>query len=374
LKRTANRPQNSLHSGLAVTRLVSLLLLILLAPLAHGARWNMPTPYPEGEHHTRNIRLFSDEVREATGGALDIVVHANGSLFRHEQIHRAVRSGQVPIGEMLVGLLGNDDPLFKADNLPFIATDFDSARALWRATRVGMEESLEKQGLVLLFAVPWPPQGLYTKQPVTSVDDLSGSRMRAYSPLTSRLAVLLGATPTTVQVPEIAQAFGTGMIDAMITSAATGVSSQAWDFVGHYTDTRAWIPKNMVIVNRRALQRLPEAEREALLAAAANAETRGWRMAEEDTSRRTAELAANGIKVAQPSAELEAGLRAIGRTLLDEWLQEVGERGRTVLDALQPDSGSPFPPGGDPGGAGHNGSSHAPSAPLPREAPPGRSE
>ncbi|HRQ65000.1 MAG TPA: TRAP transporter substrate-binding protein [Xanthomonadaceae bacterium] len=323
-------------------------LLILPAPTALAARWNMPTPYPEGEHHTRNIRLFADDVREATGGDLDIVVHANGTLFRHEAIHRAVRSGQVPIGEMLIGLLGNDDPLFKADNLPFIASDFESARRLWQVTRTPMEEALEKQGLVLLFAVPWPPQGLYTKTPVTSVDELRGTRMRAYSPLTSRLAVLLDATPTTVQVPEIAQAFGTGMIDAMITSAATGVSSQAWDFVGHYTDTRAWIPKNMVILNRRAFQRLPESQRQALLAAAARAEARGWTMAEEDTARRTAELATHGIQVTQPSPQLEAGLRAIGRTLLEEWLQEVGTRGQVVLDALDDATGTLLPSGEGP--------------------------
>lgn len=318
-----------------MTRLLLLLAMSLLATSALAARWNMPTPYPETEHHTRNIIEFADDVRAASDGTVDIVVHANGALFRHAEIHRAVRSGQVPIGEMLVGLLGNDDPLFKADNLPFLATDFDSARMLWEATRPGMEDALAQQGLILLFAVPWPPQGLYTKAAVTSVDDLRGMRMRAYSPLTSRLAVLLGATPTTVQVPEIAQAFGTGMVEAMITSASTGVSSQAWDFVGHYTDTRAWIPKNMVIVNRRAFERLPEAQRTLIREAAARAETRGWAMAEDVAAAHTAELAARGIAVAEPSVQLDAEFRAIGRTLLTEWLTEVGARGQVVVDALE---------------------------------------
>lgn len=318
-----------------MTRLLLLLALPLLASSALAARWNMPTPYPEGEHHTRNIIEFADDVRAASDGALDIVVHANGALFRHAEIHRAVRSGQVPIGEMLIGLLGNDDPFFKADNLPFLATDFDTARTLWQATRPGMEEALAQQGLVLLFAVPWPPQGLFTKTAVSKVDDLRGMRMRAYSPLTSRLAVLLGATPTTVQVPEIAQAFGTGMVEAMITSASTGVSSQAWDFVGYYTDTRAWIPKNMVIVNRRAFERLPEAQRSLIREAAARAETRGWAMAAEVAAAHTAQLADNGIAVSEPSHQLDAELRTIGRTLLDEWLAEVGERGQSVVDALE---------------------------------------
>lgn len=81
-------------------------------------------------------------------------------------------------------------------------------------SRPHVEKSLAQDGLKLLYAVPWPPQGFYTKKPVSSVKDFEGMKMRAYSPTTSRLAVLLGGSPTTVQTPEIPQAFSTGIIDA----------------------------------------------------------------------------------------------------------------------------------------------------------------
>ena len=314
--------------------------LLLSASLFAGSsyaatKWDMPTPYGDGVHHTKNVRMFSEDVSKATNGELDIVVHSGASLIKHPEIHRAVRTGQVPIGEMFMGLLGNDNPVFKADNIPFLASDFDSAKKLWSASRPAVEAALDAEGLKLLYAVPWPPQGFYTKKPIASGADLKGLKMRAYSPTTSRLAVLLEATPTTVQTPEIPQAFSTGIINAMVTSPSTGVSSQAWDFVSDYTDTQAWIPKNMVIVNAKAFKRLDDAQQKAVMDAAAAAEARGWEMAMAETEAKTATLAEKGMTVAQPSDQLKSDLQAIGKTMGDEWASEAGEVGQEILSAYQ---------------------------------------
>jgi len=300
-----------------------------------ATKWDMPTPYGDGVHHTKNVKQFAEDVKKASGGELNIVVHSGASLIKHPEIHRAVRTNQVQIGEMFMGLLGNDNPIYKADNIPFLASNFDAAKKLWGASRPAIEKALEKEGLKLLYAVPWPPQGFYTKKPVNSVADLKGLKMRAYSPTTSRLAVLLGATPTTVQTPEIPQAFSTGIIDAMVTSPSTGVSSQAWDFVSNYTDTQAWIPKNMVIVNAKSFKRLDKKTQDAVMEAAATAEKRGWEMAMAETEAKTKVLADKGMKVAKPSAELVTGLIAIGKTMGEEWAKDAGETGAEILKALK---------------------------------------
>ncbi|PTY38007.1 C4-dicarboxylate ABC transporter substrate-binding protein [Saccharospirillum sp. MSK14-1] len=287
-------------------------------------KWNMPTPYADGTHHTQNVRQFADDVATATDGEMEIIVHSGASLVKHPEIHRAVRSGQVPIGEVFMGLLGNENPLYQADNIPFLVTSFDGAKALWDATRPEVEAAMAEQGLQLLYAVPWPPQGFYSKEEITSGADFEGMRMRAYSATTSRMSELLGATPTTVQTPEIPQAFSTGIIEAMATSPTTGVSSQAWDYTDYYLDARAWIPKNMVFVNARAFSRLPSEVQEAVLEAAAAAETRGWEMAIAETDAKTAELADNGITVYTPNADLTETLGNVGQTMTNEWFEEMG--------------------------------------------------
>jgi TRAP-type C4-dicarboxylate transport system substrate-binding protein len=214
----------------------SRLAVLLAASAAFGfahaqTKWDMPTPYADGEFHTRNIKAFVEDVKQGTNGALDIALHANGSLIKHPDILRAVSTGQVNIAEFLLGQFGNEDPVFAADNVPFVATGYDNAWKFYQAQKPLLEKKLDGRGLKLLFSVPWPGQGIYTKEPLKSVEDLKGTKFRTYSPLTARLAELLGASPTVIQVPEIPQMFATGAVQAMITSSATGTSTKAWEFV-----------------------------------------------------------------------------------------------------------------------------------------------
>nr|WP_222709951.1 TRAP transporter substrate-binding protein [Reinekea thalattae] len=301
--------------------------------LSAETRWDMATPYVDATHHTQNIIQFAQDLNDATDGEFEIVVHSGASLVKHTEIARSVRSELVPIGEVFIGIMGNSDPIYKLDNIPFLATDFDQAKALYAASKSTLEAKLDKEGLMLLFSVPWPPQGIYSKEPVTNIDSFKGAKLRAYSSTLSRLAVLLEASPTTVQTVEIPQAFSTGIVDMMITSPTTGVSSQSWDYVSHYTDVQAWIPKNMVVVNKRAFKRLDKDLQTALLEAAEKAELRGWAMAEEETISKTAELAANGMTVSEPTAELKTALQAVGETMAQEWLEEAGAEGKKVLDS-----------------------------------------
>lgn len=314
--------------------------LITLALVATGSsyaatRWDMATPYPDATYHTQNIVQFANDVKSATDGELEIVVHSGSSLIKHPEIARAVRTQQVPIGEVFIGILGNSDPIYKLDNIPFLATNFKQAKALYAASKSTIEKKLDKEGMMLLYSVPWPPQGIYGKKQISSVDDIKGAKMRAYSPTQSRLAVLLDATPTTVENVEIPQAFSTGIVDMMITSPSTGVNSQSWDYLSNYTDVQAWIPKNMVIVNKRAFKRLPKEVQSELLTVAKTAEERGWKMAETETVEKTKELAEKGINVAQPTPELMEALKKVGETMTQEWIEETGETGKAVLKAYQ---------------------------------------
>lgn len=306
-----------------------------LAVQAQADTWDMPTPYPDATFHTVNIHEFAKDVGEATGGELEIKVHSAGSLFKHPEISKAVRSGQVPAGEFFLSLLANDNPAFGADSLPFLATNYDDAQRLWSAQKDVIDGLLDAQGLMALYAVPWPPQGLYTTKEITSVEDLAGLKFRTYNATLEKFANLAGAAPTQVEVPDIPQAFSTGRVEAMITSPSTGANSKAWDFLSHYTDIQAWIPKNIVVVNKRSFRRLDEATQAAVLDAAKAAETRGWQMSQDETAAKVAVLQENGITVVTPSAELMDGLRAIGAQMVADWTVEAGDAGKALLDAYQ---------------------------------------
>lgn len=294
--------------------------------------WNMATPYPDAEFHTQNIKQFIEDVNKATNGEINITLHSGASLYKAPEIFKAVRSNQIQLGELLISSLGNDDPLFQIDTLPFLATDYDSAKRLWNASKEYISESLAKKGAVLLYTTPWPGQNFYTKFELNNADDLKGKKMRAYNAMTSAISSQLNASPTTVEVSDIAQAFSTGQIDAMITSSATGVSSQAWDFVNNYTQVNAWLPKNMIFINAKEWRRLDDKTKTAILTAAEAAEARGWEMSAAKNSASEQTLTDNGIHVKQASEELTNALKAVGKNMADEWLKVAGPEGKTILE------------------------------------------
>jgi TRAP-type transport system periplasmic protein len=298
-------------------------------------KWDMPTPYPATNFHTENIAQFIGDVDKATAGKLKITLHANASLFKATEIKRAVQGNQAQIGEILISGYSNEDPIYGVDSVPFLATSYADAAKLWKVSRKAIEDRFAKQGMMVLFSVPWPPQGIYSSKPINSLADMKGLKMRTYNPYTSRIAELVGAQPVTIQVAELAQAFATGAVNANITSGATGYDTKAWEVVKNYYDTQAWLPKNVVFVNKAAFDGLDKATQGAVLKASAEAEARGWKTSEEKNSWYLEQLAKNGMTVAPPSAQLKSEFKKVGETMTGEWLKTAGADGQAIVDAYR---------------------------------------
>lgn len=305
-------------------------VLAVSATPALTETWDMPTPYPEGNFHTQNVRQFAEDVKRLSKGKLEIKVHSAASLFKISEIKRAIRDGDVKIGEILMSVHANENPIFGADGVPFLAAGFDNAGKLWKAQKKYVDALLDKDGIIGLYVVPWPGQGLYAQQPLASVDDMKGVKFRAYNAATARLAELMGAVPTQIQYAEVAQAFSTGVVNSMVASAQSGVDLKAWDFLKVFYDTEAMHPKNMVIVNKAAFAALEPDVRQALIEAAKAADERGWKRSREIAVETVAALKEQGISVPKPPAALIDGMQAIGQTMITEWLERAGDAGKEL--------------------------------------------
>jgi len=304
-------------------------------PAAAQTKWDLPSAYPASNFHTENLQQFANDVEKGSGGKLKIQLHPNASLFKAPEIKRAVQGGQAQIGEILLVNFENEDPLYGIDGIPFLATSYAESQKLYKASKKALEERLAKQGMMLLYTVPWPPQGIYSKKPLASGADMKGLKWRAYSPSTSKIAELVGAQPVTVQAAEVSQALATGLIDSYMSSGATGFDSKTYEHIKNFYDTQAWLPKNAVIVNQKAFDALDRSAQAALLKAAAEAETRGWKVSAEKTSWYYEQLKGKGMNIQKPSEQLTADLRKVGNVMLVEWLRKSGDDGRKVVDAYR---------------------------------------
>ena len=298
-------------------------------------KWDLPSGYAPTNFHTENLQLFVNEIDKSSSGKLKITVHSGGSLFKANEIKRAVQGGQAQAGEILISNFSNEDPIFGIDALPFIINGYEDSKKLWQASKPVTEARLNKQGLKVLYSVPWQPQGVYSVKALNSVADLKGTKWRAHNALSGRIAELAGAKPVTIQAAELSQALATGVVENFSTSSATGYDSKSWEQVKFFYDANMSMPKNLVIVSEKAFVSLDKATQDIVLKAAAAAEERGWKSSEDKNKWYIEQLAKNGMKVEKPNAQFQSDLKKIGETMLNEWLIQAGADGKSTIDSYR---------------------------------------
>ena len=314
---------------------IAAVVLALAGGVNAQTKWDMPTPYAATNFHTENIQQFANDVDKATAGKLKIQVHANASLLKMNEIKRGIQSGQVQIGEILLTAYSNESPLLELDGIPFLATGYADSMKLYKASRKALDDLFGKQGMKILFSVPWPPQGIYSKKPLASAADLKGSKWRAYSPATAKVAELVGATPVRIEAAELSQALATGGVESYMSSGSTGFDTKTYEHIKNWYDTQAWLPKDAVLVSQKAFDALDKPTQDALLKAAAEAETRGWKVSEEKNDWYKVQLKDKGMSIITPSAQLMGDMRKVGEVMVGDWLKKAGPEGQAIVDAFK---------------------------------------
>lgn len=302
---------------------------------ASAESWDMPVAYPANNYHTENAVAFAEGVKACTKGALEITVHPGGSLFKGDEIKRAVQLGEAQIGERLLSAHANENPIFGYDSVPFLATSFEASEKLRAAAAPVLAKVLAAQGTTLLYSVPWPPQGMYFDKDINSVADMAGVKFRAYNATTGRVAALAKMVPTQIEAAELKQALATGVVESMISSGSTGVDEKVWEDMTNFYDVKAWLPRNTVFVNTKAFEALPQASRDCVISEAAAAQARGTAKAAALADGFVQTLAKNGMKVAPPSDQLAADLATIGATMTAEWLTATGADGAVIIETYK---------------------------------------
>ena len=308
-------------------------LTAVSASAALADKWDMPMAYAATNYHSENGAEFAKCVTEKSGG-LEIVTHPGGSLFGGADIKRAVQTGQANIGERLISAHANENPLYGVDSIPFVATSFEDSEKLWKAAGDKIQAALAEENLVYVYAVPWPPQGIYAKKEINSAADLAGVKFRAYNTATARIAELASMVPVQIEAAELSQALATGVAESFISSGSTGYDRKVWEQLTHFYDVQAWLPRNVVFVNKDAWDGLDAKAQGAIADCGAEAAARGLAKAKELTDFYVKGLAENGMTVAAPSDQLKSDLKGFGETMTKEWLESAGDDGKAIIDAF----------------------------------------
>jgi TRAP-type C4-dicarboxylate transport system substrate-binding protein len=315
------------------------LVIACLAATALSAqaqtKWDLPSGYAANTFQTQNLQQFVNDVNASSGGKLTITLHPGASLFKQPEIKRAIQTSLVPMGEFILSGNSNENPLFGVDSIPFLATSYAEARKLYEAAKPAQQKLLAGQGMKMLYSVPWPGQSLYSVRAINGPEDIKGTKMRAYNPATTKIAQMLGAAPVTIQLPELGQALATGAAHNFLTSSASGADGKLYEQTKFFYPVNAWYPRNVVAVSQKAFDGLDKATQDALLAAAAAAEKRGWEASEKNDSDSLQVLKTNGMTISEPSESLRKELARIGEAMTADWLASAGAEGKAIIDAYR---------------------------------------
>ncbi len=315
---------------------VLLALAVLFALGYAGAeRWDMHVAWPPANFHTKGVVRFADLVKAKSGGALEIVVHPGGALgFKGAEILRVVRDGTLPIAEVLMGNIQGDEPVFGLTSLPLLAGSYEDAWRLYQIAKPYYEKALERNNAKLLYAVPWPPSGLYAKKLLKSTSDFKGLKVRTYDANSAEFVRLLGAEGIAIPFSELYTALSTGLVNAVLTSTVTGVDAKLWEVTSYFHRINYAYPLNMVIVNKRAFERLPAKVQEAVLAAAEEVEAEQWKNSKKADLASELALKNHGMTVVKEiTPELKKAMQAAAKKLWDKWLAIAGEDGKAIFKA-----------------------------------------
>lgn len=302
-------------------------------------KWDLSTAWGANNFHAESAIAFADAVREATDGSVDITVHLSGEIgVKITEKLAAVETGIVQMADMLLFLQAGDEPFLGVDTLPYLIQGQDEMRTWLEVAGPTYDEIFARHNQKVLYYVPWPSPGVYTKQPIVSADDMNGQRIRAFNATSFTFLEKMGAAPVELPFGELAAAVAAGTVDGAATSTSTGVNSKLYQFTEHFNPLNWSMSPDAVTVNLDAWNALTDEERAAIEGLADEMEAGFWAASAGEDEAMTAVLVENGMTVSTADDSLTAKMAEAGKAMWADFFADVPEA-QPVVEAYAEKTG-----------------------------------
>ena len=289
-------------------------------------KWDLSTAWGADNFHAQSAMKFADAVREATDGSVDITVHVSGEIgVKITEKMSAVENGIVQMADMLLFLQAGEAPFLGIDTLPYLIQGQDEMKAWLEVAGPKYDEVFASHNQKVLYYVPWPSPGVYTKKAVVSSDDITGQRIRAFNATSFEFLEKLGAAPVELPFGELAAAVAAGTVDGAATSTSTGVNSKLYQFLQHFNPLNWSTSPDAVTVNLDAWNALSDDERAKIEGLAEKMEAQFWAVSADEDSSKTAILVENGVAISSADDSLTKKMAEAGKSMWVDFFAKVPE-------------------------------------------------
>ena len=284
----------------------------------------LSTAWPDGNFHVVNARRFADEVKKATGGAVEIDVKSGGQLgFKGPEHLRAVRDGLVPMADILDVQQIGDEPFMGIPGIPFLAGSPDELKVLMRHLRPDYEKIATKNNQTVLYVVPWPNQYLHLKVKAETVEALKGIKVRTADKNAQEMWNTVGMAAVVIPWGETIPALSSGAVSGVSTSAVSGVDGKFWEFLKFFHATNHQWSSQLVTINNDTWKKIKPEHQKAIVDLARKLEPEFWVsafQADKDSSKKMIEGGMTLVTVPEP---MMADLRKRTAELLADYMKRV---------------------------------------------------
>ncbi|MDM8517282.1 TRAP transporter substrate-binding protein [Desulfobacterales bacterium HSG16] len=319
----------------------SLIMLSLIVCLALPAsaeetmKLDLNAIYGTTSFHTQGAMEFAKLVKQYSDSSVLITVHSGGSLgFKGPELLKVVKDGQIPMSDILMGVVAGSSHTFGISSLPRIVKTYDEAWSLYEKCKPLYEKSAAKWNQKMLYAAPWPPSGLVTKKAVDVITDLKGIKIRTYDKNGAEFLRTLGASPLSLPWGEVYASLRTGMIDSVLTSAESSKNGKFWEVLNNFTEINYAYPLNMITINMDYWKALSAKQQKAVLKAAEETEALQWKNSKNRNQEALKIILEKGIKVSGEKPEMTAALDAAAKKIIDVFMKKAKKNERKVLETF----------------------------------------
>lgn len=315
------------------TTLVVGCAMALAAP-AFAANWDMPLPWPDGNFHTKNARTFAAEVSKVTDGRVNITVHSGGSLgFKGPEMLAVIRDGLAPIGDVYLSQQVGEEPILGIESIPYLVSGYEELRKLHEFFRPVVEKIAAKNNQKVLYMVPWPAPGIYTKVEAKTLKDLAGIKIRTYNKTTTELFNTIGMTSVQLPWGEVVPSLAAGTIDGVTTSASSGVDGKFWEFLKFFYPTGHVWSSDAITVNLDAWNDLSAEDRAAIQKLATELEPKFWEVSRSEDAAKMQILTDKGMNIGVVTEEMLSAMRKATADQITNFLKATPDA-KPALDAF----------------------------------------
>ena len=321
-----------LHKGF-----IAALALAVCTTAPAATTWDLPLAWPDGNFHVENAKRFAKEVNAVTGGEVTINIHPGGSLgFKGPEMLTSVRDGLIPIGDVLLNQQVGEAPLLGLEATPYLSNGYEDLKKLHEHWRPHVEDLVSsKFNQKVLYMVPWPRQYVYTKSKIASLDDLKGIKIRTYNKTTTEMFNRIGMTSVQLPWGEVVPSLAAGTIDAVTTSASSGVDGKFWEFLKFtYPTNHVW-SSNMVSVNLDAWNGLAAKHRDAIEGLAKKLEPEFWEVSKQEDAAKLKILNDNGVNTGTVTPDMLDGMRGKTASMLEEAVKSIGGPAENIISSYK---------------------------------------